>query len=222
MFLKELSTVTRRLPPNDKSIIEEVIGKINIVASPPPLRIVLSIREDYLGVMEDAAESIPQIFTQRFRLTHLSTESAKIALKEPAQIEDKRIFTRPFEIENDTVKEVINFLKQQIRYMEYNKKTSVEPFQLQLICQKIEDIAIKKQKKTKSKVVIKLSDLGGANGLFNILKEFYNNLIAKIPGMRTRKAVRKLCERELITDSGRRNSVNKEEIMEKFNLSEEI
>jgi len=134
MFLKELSAVTSRFPPNDKSIIEEVIGKINIVASPAPLRIVLSIREDYLGVMEDAAESIPQIFTQRFRLTHLSTESAKIALKEPAQIEDKRFFTRPFEIESDTVKEVINFLKQQIRYVEYYKKTLVEPFQLQLIC----------------------------------------------------------------------------------------
>ena len=67
-----------------------------------------------------------------------------------------------------------------------------------------------------------MSDLGGANGLFNILKEFYNNLITKIPGMRARKAVRKLCERELVTDSGLRNSVNKEEIMEKFNLSEEI
>ena len=55
---------------------------------PPAVRIVLSLREDYLGFLEEAAEHIPQILDARFRLAPLDLHAAEEAIVGPAAVSD--------------------------------------------------------------------------------------------------------------------------------------
>ena len=76
-FLNELSYLIRgvRPPPGEHAPIGE-----NLSEHPPPLRIVLSLREDCLGLLEDAAEHISQILDARFRLAPLDLAAAREAI----------------------------------------------------------------------------------------------------------------------------------------------
>jgi hypothetical protein len=221
-FIEELSALTRKYPPRSEHITEEITKKVHKISSPPHLRIVLSIREDFLGALEEAAETIPHIFSCRFRLTPLSKEKAIEALLAPAKIEDDLFMTKPFDIDESTVDKIINFLSEQMKGGDYSRRVNVEPFQLQLLCLKIEELAYNKQQKDESKITINIEDLGGTAGLTDILKEFYRNILMKIPGIRTRRAVKKLCESKLITVTGRRNSIDKEQIISKYKIGEDI
>ena len=80
--------------------------------SPPVLRIVLSLREDYLGFLEEAAEHIPQILDHRFRLAPLTLEAASEAMTGPAAIDDSALETKPFGYDPEAVTTIVNYLSQ--------------------------------------------------------------------------------------------------------------
>jgi hypothetical protein len=95
----------------------------------------------------------------------------------------------------------------------------VEPFQLQLVCQRIEELVTLRQAKNEQELKIGFDDLGGEPGLKETLRDFYKQVIKAIKPVRTRWRVRRLCEQHLISAEGRRLSLERGEIMRKLNLS---
>lgn len=217
LLLRELSHVVRGVRP-------ATVGEIEpLTDSPPPLRIVLSIRDDHLSDLEDAADVLPQILSQRFRLKPLSPEAAKLALREPAGVDDPALATRPFDIPSETVDQVVGHLSNQVHASSgrVGATPTVEPFQLQLICQRIEDIAGERQRTGQTDVTVSLKDLGGANGLKSILRDFYNRVLNAVPSTRVRRRVRRLCELYLISPEGRRLSLEGAEVKRLLGLRPE-
>jgi hypothetical protein len=76
------------------------------------VRIVLSLREDYLGFLEEAAEHIPQILDARFRLAPLDLHAAEQAIVGPAAVRDPRLETRPFALDRQAISSILDYLSQ--------------------------------------------------------------------------------------------------------------
>lgn len=102
-------------------------------------------------------------------------------------------------------------------------KKEIEPFQLQLLCQYIEDKVLQQQKaeKANAQIVVKEEHFGGEEGMQEILQAFYDTQIRHFKP-KNRRVARKLCEKGLISTTGRRLSLDEEIIAEKYRVSYEI
>src|SRR5262245_46825644 len=99
-FLSDLGFLVRGVRPStspQRDVGTTKNGDLHheLTDTPPDLRIVLSLREDYLASLEDAADWIPQILDHRFRLRPLSIKAAEDALTGPAGIDDNLLQTKP-------------------------------------------------------------------------------------------------------------------------------
>jgi hypothetical protein len=215
-FLSELGYLVRGVaPPN----FAEAHPDLSDAA--PAVHIVLSLREDFLGLLEEAADRIPQILDHRFRLTPLSLHAAAEALTGPAAIDDSALGTRPFRYDPKAVERILDYLsRRRVRTLVEITRT-VEPFQLQLICQRFERIAGERQRQSTDNVTLTIEDIGGEAALRDTLKDFYRRALDALPGRRVRTAVRRLCENFLISPEGRRLSLEENEIKRQLRLPSE-
>jgi hypothetical protein len=219
-FLSELSYLIRgvRPPPDEETPPGETLSE-----HPPALRIVLSLREDCLGLLEDAAEHIPQILDARFRLAPLDLPAAKEAIVGPAAVTDPGLETRPFELDSAALDAILDHLSQARTRTVSETRRHVEPFQLQLICRRMEQFADARLKESHADVTIVMADLGGEAGLNRTLRDFYDDeAIESLPDRRSRRASRRLCEEYLISPEGRRLSLEENELYRQLGLSREI
>ena len=213
-FLSDLGSLVRCVPPSTAPRTDLDASKSGdlrneLTDTPPALRIVLSLREDYLGFLEEAADWIPQILDHRFRLTPLSVEAAAEAMTGPAGIEDNALQTKPFSYDPETVSTIINHLSRRSTQLIGHRARSVEPFQLQVICQRIERIAAERQQRTGDALTLTMREIGGEVALKATLQDFYKQELSALPSLRQRGAVRRLCEEYLISPEGRRLSLEK-------------
>lgn len=218
LFLDHLSHLVRGVPPAENlpsgisHITVENTGHENLDETPPRVRVVLSLREDFLGWLEELSSRIPGVLDNRLRLLPLSRESAELALNEPSGIEDIRLATQPFQIEESARTAVLDFLEQDVRPPTYRASNDIEPFQLQLICQHIEELALKKESAVNgTPTTIGLSDIGGEARLRRILRKFCIRQIKAAPFFQ-RNGVKKLCSENLISVNGRRLRMEESEI----------
>ena len=135
-FLDQLSYLTRGVRPPSATPSSEELSE-----HAPAVRIVLSLREDYLGFLEEAAEHIPQILDARFRLAPLDLHAAEEAIIGPARVRDPGLETRPFALDHHAVTSILAYLSQRRTRTVGETRRYVEPFQLQLVCRRIEQIA---------------------------------------------------------------------------------
>jgi hypothetical protein len=189
---------------------------------PPAVKIVLIIREDFLGELEAMAQQVPQIMRHRFRLDGLVPAQAELAIREPARINDQRLATPQFAYSEGAAHAILAFLgARQDRGRPVLTQT-IDPSQLQIICQHVERSILPKKSASDGAVVeISEDDLGGRTGLDRILSDFYRREIASFPSNQ-RKIVRNLCETGLINQRGRRLSLEEEEIGAKYKVSKSI
>ena len=217
--MNELSYLIRgvRPPPDEEAPPGEELSE-----HPPPLRIVLSLREDCLGLLEDAAEHIPQILDARFRLAPLDLRAAKEAIVRPAAVTDPSLETAPFAVDPAAVHALLEYLSHARTPVAGQNRRYVEPFQLQLICRRMEQIADARQQASgPPTLTITMADLGGEAGLNKTLRAFYKEAIDSLPDGRGRRASRRLCQKHLISTEGRRLSLEEHEIQRQFKLSRE-
>lgn len=104
-FLSELSYVVRGVPPPSLPATDTSLS-----SAPPSLHIVLSLREDFLGLLEEASDRITQILDHRFRLAPLDRDTAADAITRPAEISDPSFATKPFRLDPDLVPSILNYL----------------------------------------------------------------------------------------------------------------
>jgi hypothetical protein len=215
-FLDQLSYLTRgvRPPASAPSPADD------LSEHPPSVRIVLSLREDYLGFLEEAAEHIPQILDSRYRLAPLDLQAAREAIVGPAGVSDPDLETRPFTLERDAISAILSYLSQRRTTTVAETRRYVEPFQLQLTCRRIEAIATARQKASAPDRPITMADIGGEAALSETLRHFYGDAIRAVPDRRSRRASRRLCEDYLISPEGRRLSLEQDQIGRQLDLSE--
>ena len=217
-FVDELSFLVRGVRPSrtDNMPFEESRGsedpKTSWSDSVPVVRVVVSIREDFVGHLEDLAESIPQILDNRFRLISFSRQAAAEAIEKPGSVADPAFSTRPFTYNQGAIGQILDFLSRRAALDRVHTGEEVEPFQLQLVCQYVEEFVKKKQDLQDAQIEVTAHDIGGSAALSKLFKNFYHLQLQAVPNRRERKAVRTLCERNLISPAGRRLSVDESEI----------
>ena len=169
LFIKQLSYLVRgvRPPEPQAGTIEASRNPARsppaLDDSPPAIHIVLSLREDFPGILDE-----------RFRLVPLTRATARRALQEPAKVEDANLTTRPFELDPNTIDQILDFLERRVVPAVRRSANSIEPFQLQLICQRLEEKAAEKQRsEVQPAMKVTLEDLGGERSLRSVLVDFY-------------------------------------------------
>jgi len=213
-FLVELGQLVRGVRPADA-----VGDDTRLSDAPPSLHIVLSLREDFLGLLEDAADRIPQILDHRFRLAPLTRENAAEAMVGPARLAEAGFATQAFGLAPEFVDAVLDHLTLRAAGPAAQVRRAVEPFHLQLICQRIEQIVARRGAAARGQPFT-LADFGGEAALAETLRSFYALAIASVAEARLRPAARRLCEEFLISPEGRRLSLEEHELRKQLRLSE--
>ncbi len=210
-FLSELSYLVRGVAPS-------LPAGIKLSETAPPMYVVLSLREDFLGLLEEASDRIPQILDRRFRLAPLDRATAAEAITKPAEIQNSNFVTKPFSLDADVVPAILAYLDKSSDGGRKAESRYVEPFQLQLICQRIERVMADKQKKTAENARFTLADLGGEEALAETLSGFYEDAINSLQGYFRRRTGRRMCEEYLISPEGRRLSVDERALESQLGL----
>lgn len=221
-FIHELSDLVRGIRPRDRG---DESGP-TLSDAPPEVKVVLALREDFYANLEELRERIPAIYKAPFRLDPLSREKARRAIVEPAALEGENFSTPPFSWADEAVDSVLDFLsEQQLGEGKTKVGKDVEPFQLQLICQHVENIVGER-----NLITVTAQDLGGNDALKTlkrVLSSFYEDSLVKIcykftdePDLRQR--LEKLCEYGFITAKGRRLLREESTIMQEDRVSSEI
>lgn len=214
-FVDQFSFLVRGVRPDagDAAPQAAASGAPPISDTPPAIRILIGIREDFLANLDDLSDRIPEILNERFRLLPLDRVQAGEALTEPALLEDPSLASKPFHIDPDCQRAVLDFLEQRGPSPFRAAASSIEPFQLQLICQHIEEIARLAQVAAGGQeTTVSLAQIGGEKKLRNILKTFYQTQLLAVP-WRQRSGVRRLCSELLINPQGRRLRLEESEIV---------
>ena len=210
-FLPAIGHVVRGVRPADPDGAARSVNEV-VSANPPHVRLVLSLREDSLGTLEEGASAIPQILDHRFRLLPLPIEASAEALEGPAGFEDERLATRPFSFARGDAARIIDYLSRRTGSSTASQG-GVEPFHLQLVCQKVEAlVAARQQRDGRESQTVSLADLGGEEGLNATLRDFYEGVLRRIPHVPTRRRARRLCDQYLISPEGHRLSLDEREV----------
>src|SRR5215831_16127077 len=181
---------------------------------PPEVKVILSLREDYLGALQELTSALPTILEQRFRLTEFNEQQARKALEGPAQLEDEGLFrTQAFHYAEDVVEQVLTFLK--------GHTGIIEPFQLQVLCQYVEQRVHEEQARGQKDIQVDQGYLGNTRSMEAILQNFYQDMIRRIPSWWQRNRARLLCEEGLLNRQGLRLSLEEHQIIDAYRVRAE-
>lgn len=179
----------------------------------PECKIVITLREDYLGSLEEFSTAIPGLFSERLRLGPLTENAAREAIMKPAVLVagagEEPYWSPSFEFEPAVIESMIAYLK--------GSAGIIEPFQLQLLCRHAEAIARTKHSTGGRSVTLSPADFSGIQDFSTVLKNFYQDTTRKIPSSQRKKA-KELCEEGLLDVSGHRLMLEEGQIREEFGI----
>ena len=191
--------------------------------SPPVVKILITLRENALGYLAELSDHIPSIRRCEFRLTPMNRNNAQLAIEKPANIESDDFYTPPFIYEKNTLNEMLEFLSDPENENKDSIGKEIEPYQLQLLCHTIEKKVASKQSESHSgKIIVDQKITGGKEGMLNVIKHFYSDIINEIQKQNVRSCVLNLIENGLLSGLDRRLSLAKEQINSQFKVSDDI
>ena len=217
-FRKELAAELAAFLSEGGRERQETDGAIRskVVTPHVEAKVVISLREDFLGALEEFSSAIPGLFHERLRLGPLGDQAAREAITRPAQLtraSDADPFSVScFEFEPAALTAMIEYLK--------GRSGVIEPFQLQLLCRHAEAVATQKAGASGEPVPLMLDDIQGRAGFDAVLKNFYRNTLLRIDRLERRTAAR-LCEEGLLDASGHRLMLEEEQIRRDFHISDQ-
>jgi hypothetical protein len=200
----------------------------------PDVKIVISLREDYLGALEEFSPAIPNLFRERLRLEPFDAHAAGRAIVEPAKLEAKEgeepFWVPKFAFDKPALNAMLAYLK--------GRSGVIEPFTLQLLARHAEAIAHRKGEGSGTRdggatgsrhegeptdrlVRLTLADFDGGKDFEQVLKNFYQNVLATVQqklGTATRNDAEELCEHGLLDSEGRRLLLEEGQIRENFGV----
>lgn len=101
------------------------------------------------------------------------------------------------------------------------KSGVIEPFQLQTLCQHVEQQVAWMQAKGATAVEVGRKELGGQKAMDAVVRNFYQQAITKLP-RRDRKRAQRLCEEGLLTADGYRLPLQEAQIEKDYKLGETV
>ncbi len=231
-FVRQLADVVNgNIPEGLESRLREVNSTLSEAEmlrrlSPPKVNIIISIRSDFLYLLDRISAYIPAILRCRYELSALDDENARLAMTEPAAQEGE--FASPtFEYTEAAIQNILSTLTAKLRTENQvvgteTGKREIEAFQLQLLCSRIEKKLLDDLKSPfppAKPIRIAPEFYGGTEGIKNMLSDFYNAVLSKIQENR-RLRVQKLIEEKLIVNE-RRIIQEKEFIKKEYILTDE-
>jgi len=181
---------------------------------PPEVKILLVLREDYYGLLQELIGPIPTILEQRYWLTAFDERQARAAIEKPAQVLDPHLFnTNPFHYEANIVDRMIQFLQ--------GRDGIIEPFQLQILCQDIEQKVRQKQSDGKNEILVNESYLGDDRSMEMVLQNFYIDSVRNISTKRQHKRIYRMCKEGLLNHQGQRLSLEESELKRIYKVNSE-
>lgn len=179
--------------------------ELELLYKPLRLKILIAIRSDRLSYIDQLKDYIPDILTNTYQLSALTREQAKEAIVSPANLEDPEVTSPAFSYSGEAVDKILNFLTK-------GENQNIESFQLQILCQYIEETIVIEQKKE----YIEYQDVGDLENIFEV---YYDKLISRLPE-EIRLNVRKLLEEGLIFEEEElRLSLVEPQILQEYGIS---
>jgi tetratricopeptide (TPR) repeat protein len=179
--------------------------------SAPAVKIVISLREDYLGALEEFSAAIPGLFHERLRLEAMSQDAARAAITGPARLEagphDLPYESPRFELDRPALDAMVQYLQ--------GSSGVIEPFQLQLLCGHAEEIAARKKTEP---VTLTLDDFRGAQRFASVLQNFYRGTLGEISPPSQRRKAAALCEEGLLDAAGHRLMLHEGQILADYGV----
>lgn len=175
---------------------------------PIDLHVVLAIRSDKLSLLNKLTDSIPNILLNCYELMPLTESQAGEAIRQPA-MKDGTFASPTFHYDDDTLAKMVNYLNQ-------NGTRSIESFQLQILCQFVEERLVIK----KGLTTICPDDLGE---LESVYQSYYDLHIKDLPNREDRRAARLLIEDGLIfQEDQRRISLYEGQIVSQYHITTDL
>ncbi len=213
-FVNELSDlIHERIPATlqDRILAELASGKISdeeaaLLEKTPPMRFMFAIRSDMLHYMDELSEQIPYILRSRYQLFGLTEEQALDAIASPAEILEDTFASPPFTYSQEALQQILEVL---------TKNREIESFQLQAVCQALEEKIIlhclqSPQKYSQHKLEITPDFYGGEAGIDGIIEENYIRRIESLAKYNEDwpTEARNLLENILVNKNNRRQSID--------------
>ncbi|MEO6757991.1 MAG: hypothetical protein ABIO24_00950, partial [Saprospiraceae bacterium] len=207
----------------------------------PELRVVISIRSDFLHLLDDISPLIPGILHNRYQLQPLNRQQAQTAIEAPAKAPGA-FASQPFGYRPDAIQGILDFLAgrasadgaQEVSGLPAQKKQDeIESFNLQILCQNVENETIDQHQPAGFEV--RPEFYGGHEGLEGEIRDFYQKQLQQLPDLFTRKTgqavpdagsfvgtAQCLIEEDLVTPIGRRCSMVDDFLTNKWHVSHEF
>ncbi|MEL6659948.1 MAG: hypothetical protein AAFP77_24630 [Bacteroidota bacterium] len=182
--------------------------QLQALDEPIDLRILMAIRSDRMSLLKRLKAYLPTILTSDYELTPLNTEQAEEAILSPAYLKSS-FATSIFDYEDAAIEHLLDYLSN-------NRQEPIESFQLQILCEFVEQALVEEQ----NKKLIQAEDL---SRLDEILENYYFNKIKLLNNEEERLAARKLIEEGLVfEEEERRLTLYEGQIFKNYDVSSEL
>ena len=182
-------------------------------SSAAAVKIILSLREEYLGKLEQFSASIPDLFRERLRLAPLTAAEATEAMVEPARLQGEGWESPPFEFEPRCLAALIDFIDGASDSLKV-----IEALTLQLVCQRAESIVMLRKAGSGEPAALVLEDFGGNAGLERLVRSYYQDELGKLADPTTQRQAQTMFEDGLLDPAGKRLMLEQNEIKRKYGL----
>ncbi len=206
-FASQLADLVEfRLPENELAKLQAIPRSQRTAEqmawfTPVESKFLIAIRSDRLSELNEMSVALPSVLQSRFELKALNSAKATRAIEAPAQLDGD--FSSPkFKYHADTLKDILDNLRG-------NLADEIESFQLQILCGEVEKMVrtaafSNVQRPTSNiQIVVTPDYLGGAEGIRNILNNYYENQITGLDVKNEQPVARLLIEDQLIANGKR-------------------
>ena len=157
-------------------------------------------RSDRLHLLNSMREELPAILNVRYELKALTESQASEAIVNPARLEGNDFLVKkPFTYAPAALSKILFELKKarETANQEVNIEQQIEAFQLQMVCQTIEQGLISRTKKANGlqPTIIEETDLPDFEQIY---QQYYSDKLADLPSTENRAAAHILLEEEMV------------------------
>lgn len=199
----------------------------NKLHRPLDIHALFSIRSDRLHLLNGMRVELPAILHVRYELKALTELQAAEAIVKPARLADSKfLLPQPFEYEPAALKKILMELnKATADESDLEPRSQIEAFQLQMVCQTIEQNLVRRTKKAKGQqpLVVRESDLPNFDQIY---EQYYANKLADLPDRESQQIAHILLEEEMIIGEDlnevRRISMDKDLLRETMHQNHQL
>jgi hypothetical protein len=173
-----------------------------------PLRVLVAIRSDRMSLLNRLSSYLPNMLKNCYELLALNRNAAEEAILAPAYQRATYFASPQFDYDDDALDHILDFLTHQ-------NTQPIESFQLQILCQSIEEKIIDKQLK-----IIKKEDISDPQKVY---ENYYENHIGKIEDLDDQLAARRFIEEGLVfEEEERRLSLYEGVILKQYGINPKL